>query len=146
MSFGSITEELLGLPNFNTFPLIPWTIYRKMHISVFKTMLIILSQSTRHANLGQDAVQCHLKSSKIQLTHFRWVTLIVGAYERPKCLGDNRNCILVVITFLIRDTDCKNNMNLPDKMQMRVTADTARGIHNCAMMYLYGWAKTVRFS
>ena len=52
MLFGSITQELLGLPKFWCYFWVSWTNYYKMHISFFKKILIILRAGTKHANLG----------------------------------------------------------------------------------------------
>ena len=42
MLFGSITQELIGLPKFWCYFWVPWTIYYKMHILIFKKMADIL--------------------------------------------------------------------------------------------------------
>ena len=42
MLFGSVTQELLGLPKFWCYFWVPWTIYYKMHMLFFKKVLIIL--------------------------------------------------------------------------------------------------------
>ena len=49
--FGSITQEPHGLPKFWCYLWVPWTIYYKMHILLFKKMLIILRKSTEHTIL-----------------------------------------------------------------------------------------------
>ena len=48
MLFGSITQELLGLPEFWCYFLVHWTIYYKMHI--LKDGISEIEQ--KHANLG----------------------------------------------------------------------------------------------
>ena len=48
MLFGSITQELLGLPRFWCYFWVPWTIYYKMHILFFKKVLIILRKCSAH--------------------------------------------------------------------------------------------------
>ena len=59
MLFGSINQELLGLPEFWCYFGVPGTIHYKMHTLIFKKMLI------KYATLGvEDAVpscgrKCH---------------------------------------------------------------------------------------
>ena len=47
--FWSITQEQLGLLQFQCQFWVPWTVYYKMHISFFKKVLIILRWGTTHA-------------------------------------------------------------------------------------------------
>ena len=51
MLFGSITQESLGLLKFWCYFWVSLTIYYKMQTLFFKKVLIILRQSTKHANV-----------------------------------------------------------------------------------------------
>ena len=50
MLFGSIPQELLGLPNFWCYFWVPWTIYFKMHKLFFQKDVDNFEIEHKHAN------------------------------------------------------------------------------------------------
>ena len=71
--------------------LIPWTIYLKMHALIFKNMLIILRQNTKHANF-KPGVQYPLYMYVPPAKNKKWLL----AVNVTVIISDNGNTIVYV--------------------------------------------------